>query len=149
MNGNSGHVFIVVCSRKASIAENQQEYNACNRLSPGKSLFVQIWFIQLGIPLHDPGQNVKNQRPPAKMAPAPSRDHPHSLCSVSGRWFITKILTASSYRLNATGKNVKNYQSWLQVLFSPETGLIWGNCGGLIVFESKRLGAAHKDHPLP
>ncbi len=54
MNGNSGHVFIVVRRRKARSAENQQEYKACNRVSPGKSVFIRMWFIQWVIRLHDP-----------------------------------------------------------------------------------------------
>jgi hypothetical protein len=42
MNGNAGHVFIVVRSRKTRTAENQQEYNACDSASPDKFVSIQI-----------------------------------------------------------------------------------------------------------
>jgi hypothetical protein len=53
-NGNSGHVFIVVRCRKVRSNENQQEYKAGNSVSPGKSVFIQMWFIQWVIRLHNP-----------------------------------------------------------------------------------------------
>jgi len=58
MNGNSGHVFIIFRRRKARSAENQQEYKAGNSVSPGKSLFIQMWFVQWGIRRYDPCQIV-------------------------------------------------------------------------------------------
>jgi hypothetical protein len=42
MNGNTGHVFIVIRSRKTRTAENQQEYNACGSASPDKFVSTQI-----------------------------------------------------------------------------------------------------------
>jgi len=42
MNGNTGHVFIVVRSQKIRTAENQQEYNACGSTYPDKFVSTQI-----------------------------------------------------------------------------------------------------------
>ena len=33
----------------------------------------------------------KNQRPPAEVAPAPTRGHPHTPSSAGGRWFLLAI----------------------------------------------------------
>ena len=86
MNGNYRYVFIIFRNRNIRSADNYQENYTSSSASPDKFVSSQSVFIQLVIRLQGPGQSV-----------------------ATIGLTITKILMAFlSYRLNLTGKNVKN-----------------------------------------
>jgi len=97
------------------------------------------------------GVKFKNQRPPAEVAPAPSRGHPHSPSFAGSRWLAAATTANSSFVIRQFFRRAEIGQEVVQKSFHSTMGrrLSGDEAGGISPFAKRFqqfIGAADDMH---